>query len=439
MAFSLDRFYQLNRRALIWLIVFGLLWLLRDFFSLIFLTFVLAFIAQPLTAMGQRYLRLPYRVSLVVVYALLITALTGFVGYVTPNVIREANALVGRLGDIQATLVSVKTRFVQKYPALQRPLVGFMRSVLDEESRQRIDERLTREAKTLDLDPALLGKDLGSPQIAPPKQQDRGSPQIAPPTQQDRGSPQIAPPSAHQDLARYHGLEEDLLLDYLLAQQKVRIREHAPQAINLLYQATVTTLLALLFSFLILIDRDQLMAQMRGLRTSRLQDFYEEAAQPVVRLGYVVGRAIQAQAVIALVNTALTTIGLAVLEIPSLAVLSLIVFVCGFVPVLGTFISTTPIILVALNVGGMEKAFAVIVLVMLVHLIEAYLLNPLIVGRHLNLNPVLVLIILFIGYHALGIWGMVLGVPVTLYVLNDVFGVALTPARPPPTATSPPA
>jgi predicted PurR-regulated permease PerM len=426
MAFSLDRFYQLNRRALIWLIVFGLLWLLRDFFSLIFLTFVLAFIAQPLTAMGQRYLRLPYRVSLVVVYVLLITALTGFVGYVTPNVIREANALVGRLGDIQATLVSVKTRFVQKYPALQRPLVGFMRSVLDEESRQRIDERLTREAKTLDLDPAVLGKELGSPQIAPP-------------TQQDRGSPQIAPPSAHQDLARYHGLEEDLLLDYLLAQQKVRIREHAPQAINLLYQATVTTLLALLFSFLILIDRDQLMAQMRGLRASRLQDFYEEAAQPVVRLGYVVGRAIQAQAVIALVNTALTTIGLAVLEIPSLAVLSLIVFVCGFIPVLGTFISTTPIVLVALNVGGMEKAFAVIVLVMLVHLIEAYLLNPLIVGRHLNLNPVLVLIILFIGYHALGLWGMVLGVPVTLYVLNDVFGVPLTPARPHPTATAPPA
>ena len=426
MAFSLDRFYQLNRRALIWLIVFGLLWLLRDFFSLIFLTFVLAFIAQPLTAMGQRYLRLPYRVSLVVVYVLLITALIGFVGYVTPNVIREANALVGRLGDIQATLVSVKTRFVQKYPALQRPLVGFMRSVLDEESRQRIDERLTREAKTLDLDPAVLGKELGSPQIAPP-------------TQQDRGSPQIAPPSAHQDLARYHGLEEDLLLDYLLAQQKVRIREHAPQAINLLYQATVTTLLALLFSFLILIDRDQLMAQMRGLRASRLQDFYEEAAQPVVRLGYVVGRAIQAQAVIALVNTALTTIGLAVLEIPSLAVLSLIVFVCGFIPVLGTFISTTPIVLVALNVGGMEKAFAVIVLVMLVHLIEAYLLNPLIVGRHLNLNPVLVLIILFIGYHALGIWGMVLGVPVTLYVLNDVFGVALTPARPHPTATASPA
>lgn len=411
MAFSLDQFYQLNRRALIWLVLFGLLWLLRDFFSLVFLTFVLAFIALPLTGFGQRYLRLPYRFSLVAVYLLFLAALTGFVSYVTPNVIREATALVGRLGDIQATLVSVKTGFVQKYPALQRPLVGFLRSVLDEESRQRVDEKLTREARTLGLDPGLIGKDLNGAEVDA---------------------------NAAAAVVRYNSLEEDLLLDSILAQQKVRIREHAPQAINLLYQATVTTLLALLFSFLILIDRDRVMAQIRALRASRLHDFYEEAAQPVVRFTYVVGRAIQAQAMIALVNTALTAIGIAVLGIPSLTVLSVIVFVCGFIPVLGTFISTTPIVLVALNAGGLEKAAAVIVLVALVHFIEAYLLNPQIVGRHLNLNPVLVLIILFVGYHAFGVWGMVLGVPVTLYVLHDVFGVPMSysAGRPEPAAAA---
>ena len=146
----------------------------------------------------------------------------------------------------------------------------------------------------------------------------------------------------------------------------------------------------------------------------------------MVRFAYVVGRSIQAQALIALVNTALTATGLAFLGVPSLTVLSLIVFVCGFIPVLGTFISTTPIVLVALNAGGLEKAAAVVVLVSVVHLIEAYLLNPQIFGRHLNLNPVLVLIILFVGYHAFGIWGMVLGVPVTLYVLHDVFGVPMS-------------
>ncbi len=399
MAFSLDQFYQLNRRALIWLVLFGLLWLMRDFFSLVFLTFVLAFVALRLAGFGPRYLRLPYRVSLVAVYLIFLAGLTGFVSYVTPNVIREATSLIGRLGDIQATLVGVKTGFVQRYPAMQRPLVGFLRSVLDAESRQRVDEKLSRETRSLGLDPGLIGKDLNGAELDP---------------------------ATASGLARYNTLEEDLLLDSILAQQKVHIREYAPHAINLLYEAAVTTLLALLFSFLILIDRDRLVSQIRGLRASRLQDFYEEAAQPVVRFAYVVGRSIQAQALIALVNTALTATGLAFLGVPSLAVLSLIVFVCGFIPVLGTFISTTPIVLVALNAGGLEKAAAVVVLVSVVHLIEAYLLNPQIFGRHLNLNPVLVLIILFVGYHAFGIWGMVLGVPVTLYVLHDVFGVPMS-------------
>ena len=399
MAFSLDQFYQLNRRALIWLVLFGLLWLMRDFFSLVFLTFVLAFVALRLAGFGPRYLRLPYRVSLVAVYLIFLAGLTGFVSYVTPNVIREATSLIGRLGDIQATLVGVKTGFVQRYPAMQRPLVGFLRSVLDEESRQRVDEKLSRETRSLGLEPGLVGKDLNGAELDP---------------------------ATAGSLARYNTLEEDLLLDSILAQQKVHIREYAPHAINLLYQGAVTTLLALLFSFLILIDHDRLVSQIRGLRASRLQDFYEEAAQPVVRFAYVVGRSIQAQALIALVNTALTATGLAFLGVPSLTVLSLIVFVCGFIPVLGTFISTTPIVLVALNAGGLEKAAAVVVLVSVVHLIEAYLLNPQIFGRHLNLNPVLVLIILFVGYHAFGIWGMVLGVPVTLYVLHDVFGVPMS-------------
>jgi predicted PurR-regulated permease PerM len=401
MAFSLDQFYQLNRRALIWLVVFGLLWLLRDFFSVVFVTFALAVIALTFTRIGQRRLKLPYRAALVSVYLLLLSALVGFFSHVTPTVIQEANSLLGRLGEIQTTLVDLKTRFVAEYPTAQKPLVGLMRSFLDGESRARIDERLARDARAAGLDV----------------------------TTDSSGEVRSASAGTGEAAREFQRIEENLLLDSLLTAGKARIREQAPRAINLLYQATVTLLLALLFSFLILIDVDRLKAQVRGLRSSRLQDFYEEAAQPVVRFGLVVGRAIEAQAMIALLNTSLTALGLVLLSIPAVTVLSLIVFVCGFIPVLGTFISTTPIVLVALNVGGLGKAAAVLGLIVVVHAVEAYLLNPLIVGRHLNLNPVIVLIILFVGHHLFGIWGMVLGVPVTLYVLHDVFGVPLSYAR----------
>ena len=97
--------------------------------------------------------------------------------------------------------------------------------------------------------------------------------------------------------------------------------------------------------------------------------------------------------------------------------------VCSFVPVLGVLISTTPIVLVALNAGGFSLSLAAIGLVILVHVIEAYLLNPMIYGRHLKLNPVLTLIILYVGYHAIGLWGMLLGVPVARYFIHDVFEV----------------
>jgi len=38
-----------------------------------------------------------------------------------------------------------------------------------------------------------------------------------------------------------------------------------------------------------------------------------------------------------LANALLTTVGLAILGVPSIAMLAVIVFVCGFVPVLGPF------------------------------------------------------------------------------------------------------
>ena len=109
----------------------------------------------------------------------------------------------------------------------------------------------------------------------------------------------------------------------------------------------------------------------------------------------------------------------------------MVVFVCSFVPVLGVLISTTPIVLVALNAGGFGLSLAAIALVVIVHAVEAYLLNPLIYGKHLKLNPVLTLIILYVGYHAFCFWGLLLGVPLARYFIHDVLGVAYRDRGPP--------
>ena len=392
-AFSFNEFYQRNRRVVIWVILFLLLWALRDFFAVVFLTFVLAIIAAPLAEIGMRRLRLPHWASVTLVYVIFLGVLGSFVAFVVPSVVAQLTRTIQNLPSTEATLIETKNRLVRSYPALREPINGFVRSALADDRLESVEGELDYERQRLGLTEAQLAAAAESATV---------------PT---------------GVLADYFSRQDQLLLSAFMAVQFQHVRQYAPTVTVMLYRATATTLLALLFSFLILVDLNRIKAGIGRLRTSRVGDFYEEAAPPIARFGIVLGRAVEAQAAIAVVNTVLTLVGLLLLDIPLVAMLSIIVFVCSFVPVLGVFISTTPIVLVALNTGGPGLSLAAIALVILIHAIEAYVLNPLIYGRHLKLNPVLTLIILYVGYHAFGLWGMLLGVPVARYFIHDVIGV----------------
>lgn len=392
-AFSLNEFYRRNRRVVIWVILFALLYVMRDFFGVVFLTFVLAFAAAPIVEFGRQRLHLPHMVSLIGVYLLFLGAIATFVRFVVPDVASEANRLIGNLPEIEMRLVETKGRVVINYPSLRQPMNGFLRSVLDAEDIETVDTTLAAERARLGITDEALA-------------------QVA-----ETGAP------LQGNLAFYVQAEDEELVNAALRTQFAQVRSRAGNAIDIVYRGLTTTLLALLFSFLLLFDLNRLKHGVQRLRNSRVGDFYEEAAMPVVRFGVLVGRAIEAQAMIAVINTVLTLIGLLILGIPLIAVLSVVIFVCSFIPVLGVFISTTPIVLVALNAGGLGLSLGVIVLITIIHIIEAYLLNPLIYGKHLKLNPVLTLVILYVGYHMFGLWGMLLGVPVARYIIHDVLGV----------------
>jgi predicted PurR-regulated permease PerM len=298
-----------------------------------------------------------------------------------------------QLADHGAALIEIKNGVVERYPTLREPLEGFLRSALSDERATVINEQLAGERARLELTEAAIAD----------------------------AAEQLTPPTGA--LAEYFNKQDRLYLNALLNEQFQLLRRYAPGIVNALYRAIATMALALLFSYLILIDQARIKHGVMRLKNSRVGDFYEEAAPPIVRFGVLLGRAIEAQAAIAVLNTLLTLIGLLLLRIPLTAMLSVVVFVCSFVPVLGVLISTTPIVLVALNAGGFGLSLAAIGLVVIVHAVEAYLLNPLIYGKHLKLNPVLTLIILYVGYHAFGFWGLLLGVPLARYFIHDVLGV----------------
>jgi predicted PurR-regulated permease PerM len=392
-AFSLNEFYQRNRKVVIWVILILLLWALRDFFAVVFLGFVLAIVAAPMAEIGIRRLRLPHWAAVTAVYVMFLVVLFSVVWFIVPSVAAQVNRTMENLPSTELALIETKNRLVQRYPALREPISGYLRSALADDQLQLIEEELDRERQRLGL------------------------------TEIDLAAAAETAAAPTGVLGEYYNRQDQLLLTALMTVQRARLTQYAPIITVTLYRATATTLLALLFSYLILIDLNRIKSGISRLRTSRVGDFYEEAAPPIARFGILLGRAVEAQAAIAVVNTVLTMVGLLLLDIPLVAMLSVMVFVCSFVPVLGVLISTTPIVLVALNAGGPGLSLAAIGLVIVIHAIEAYFLNPIIYGRHLRLNPVLTLIILYVGYHAFGLWGMLLGVPVARYFIHDVFGV----------------
>lgn len=180
--------------------------------------------------------------------------------------------------------------------------------------------------------------------------------------------------------------------------------------------------LILLLSFFITLDVPRISGGLRRLETSRVAKFYNEVAPGLVKFGQLIGRAFQAQAVIAIVNSILTFLSLKFLGIQNEVFLCTFVFLCSFIPVVGVVFSSVPIALMAIiqEDGGLLLALWAILAILIIHFIETSLLNPRIVGNMLHLDPVLVLGILAISEHFFGVWGLLLGVPVAVYIIRIV-------------------
>lgn len=126
----------------------------------------------------------------------------------------------------------------------------------------------------------------------------------------------------------------------------------------------------MIFGFFFLWDLPTITAGVSSLSKSRLGPLYSELVPVMSVFGKLFGRALEAQARIALVNTALTLIGMWLLAIPGIGLLSMFVFICSFIPIAGVIISTTPIGFVALTEYGFIKLALVILMVTAVHFVE---------------------------------------------------------------------
>ena len=345
----------------VWVGLFAVLWILRSFSLLIFLTFVFAYIQGKAVARLER--RIANRtVRVVLVGITFLTAVAGVITFLTPHVRDQSTGLIRSLPQVL----------------------------------REFDETLYDFRKSSPFAADLIP--------SPPLSTEQG-----PPPWDIKKSPSA------QILEGIFGFaSED---DEPLATKEIveRVRSITEQGLAL----GSSFLLSILFSFLIVLDLPELTRGVQRLRESRVAFIYEVVGSSISEFARVLGSALEAQFYIAILNTILTAIGIKVLGLTgSIAFLSVVVFFCSFIPVAGVFLSSAPICLLAFQKGGIGLMLGAGLLIWIIHLIEAYILNPKIYGHALRVNPVLVLIILTLGGKLFGVWGLVLGLPVCTYVFG---------------------
>ncbi len=106
------------------------------------------------------------------------------------------------------------------------------------------------------------------------------------------------------------------------------------------------------------------------------------------------------------IGVALTLIG-----VPFALPLALLVFVGGFVPYIGSTISGSIAVLVALAANGPVDALLALGAVIAVQQLEGNFLEPFIVGHQVRLHPVAVVVAVFAGSLTAGIAGAIVAVP----------------------------
>jgi predicted PurR-regulated permease PerM len=192
--------------------------------------------------------------------------------------------------------------------------------------------------------------------------------------------------------------------------QVLQTPEGAIRAASQLLQGTLDTILVVIVTFYLLLDGGRFAAT--ALRFLDPRDRAE-----VVRVSRtvhtVVGRWLRGQLVLVVfVSTVVTVVFATVLNLPYPLGLGVLVGALEVITYIGPIIAGVIVAIVALSSGGIGLAAASVVFLFVLRQLEDVLIMPNVLGRAVNLHPLVALFAVVVGTTAFGIVGTFLAVPV---------------------------
>jgi predicted PurR-regulated permease PerM len=180
--------------------------------------------------------------------------------------------------------------------------------------------------------------------------------------------------------------------------------------ILLIYNIVIIPLSAYLF----LSDRTKITNWFRNLygkqERARIDEF-------IRRLNSSLARFFRGQILLIIIVGFIVGFTLWLLGIRYYLLLGIIAGVCNIIPNIGYVLSFIPALLIGLlSPTPLVNVIKIVLVYVGEQLLENFYLGPVIIGRASRLHPVIVLIILILGGTTFGFWGLILAIPVTIFV-----------------------
>ena len=159
--------------------------------------------------------------------------------------------------------------------------------------------------------------------------------------------------------------------------------------------------------------RRAFVAQARPAVRAEVDDFLGDGIR--ILRDYGRGRAVLS-AIVALV----TGLASLLLGLPLVFTIIVVNFIGGFIPYIGAFLGGGLAVLVALGEGGPGAAAIMLVVVVASNLLLENFVEPKVMGRTLDIHPLVVLVVTALGGLLGGIVGLILAVPGTVIAANAI-------------------
>ena len=214
------------------------------------------------------------------------------------------------------------------------------------------------------------------------------------------------------------------------------IKQIAPLFMNTMSFITVYVIIVPIFSFFMLKDKDRLLGIIGHYCSAyeEVANFWKEINRLITQ--YFIGNIIHI-AIVAVINGMF----LWIMDLNYALLLGIGVGLSVLVPYVGMVIITVPIVAVGIMQFGLSGDLAILLTIYaVIQLVDAYVITPMLFSETLNMDAFSILVSVFVFGGIWGFWGIVLAIPLAIFVKTVVtmWPTRELPESPPPEELPPP-